>query len=175
MKTNCEHENDAPHEDDAPNQSKTNALVDDDRSYINAIQHRQRGPFHIYGVLMVAAYGWDYMVSTANYLAEVDLEKIQVWVKDKNITKDYNRVGNIKDMSSLKQEQANLGIAGVSKTLNLSIRIYWFNQTGILEITTAKNDAVMIAKYAETVIRRTFNTDSAMKKYNDKIEVEECA
>ena len=31
----------------------------------------------------------------------------------------------------------------------------------------------LVAKYAETMIRRTFGTTRAMKVYNDKIEVEE--
>ena len=51
-----------------------------------------------------------------------------------------------------------LSIAGHSRTLNDSVKIVWYNQTRILRVFTHINDEVLITKYVETIIRRTFGT-----------------
>ena len=58
---------------------------------------------------------------------------------------------------------AFLSIAGHSRTLNDSVKIVWYNQTRALRVFTHINDDVLITKYVETLVRRTFGTKDAMK------------
>lgn len=43
------------------------------------------------------------------------------------------------------------------------MKIVWFNQTQVLRFFTIVDDETLIKKYIETVIRRTFGTNDAMK------------
>ena len=56
-----------------------------------------------------------------------------------------------------------LSVAGISKTLGAPMKIVWINQTQVLRFFTLVEDELLIKKYAETTIRRTFGTDNAMK------------
>lgn len=67
----------------------------------------------------------------------------------------------------MKTENGVLSIAGISTTLKVPIKIVWFNQTKILRFFTLIDDELLIKKYAETVIRRTFRTQDAMKLGKD--------
>ena len=60
-----------------------------------------------------------------------------------------------------------LSIAGISRTLMAPMKIVWFNQTQVLRFFTLVDDDLLIRKYVETVIRRTFGTDDAMKLAKD--------
>ena len=69
----------------------------------------------------------------------------------------------LKNFENLKEERGRLSIYGHSRTLNSSVQIVWFNQTRVLRIITQINDEMLITKYVETLIRRTFGTKDAMK------------
>ena len=56
-----------------------------------------------------------------------------------------------------------LSVAGIIQTLKVPMKIVWFNQTRILRFFTLIDDELLIKKYVETVIRRTFGTKDAMK------------
>ena len=56
-----------------------------------------------------------------------------------------------------------LSIAGISKTLKAPMKIVWINQTNALRFFTLVDNDLLIKKYVETVIRRTFGTENAMK------------
>lgn len=45
------------------------------------------------------------------------------------------------------------------------VKIVWLNQTRVLRMFTPVNDEELLTRYAETVIRRSFGTAEAMKKY----------
>ena len=47
-----------------------------------------------------------------------------------------------------------------------SIIIVWYNQTSSLRVFTHIDDKVLITKYVETLIRRSFGTKDAMKLAN---------
>ena len=56
---------------------KNNEEYIDDVTFIRDIKHIQSGPWHQYDVLLAAqGYGWDYMISSADYMAAADLENI---------------------------------------------------------------------------------------------------
>ena len=56
-----------------------------------------------------------------------------------------------------------LAIGGISRTLMMPVKIVWFNQTRVLRFFTPVDDEILLTKYIETVIRRTFGTKDAMK------------
>ena len=116
-------------------------------------------------------YCWETMVDLAAYMESADIDKIDsIIVAD--LTDDsgielahvYNQnKGGLKNFERLKEEHGILSIAGHSRTLNDSVKIVWYNQTRTLRVFTHINDEVLITKYVETLIRRTFGTKDAMK------------
>lgn len=143
----------------------------DDITFIREIKHTTAGPWHQYDVLLAArGYGWDMMKDWADYMSDVDLEHISqvttgsLGVQEKDITKSYtDNGGRCKSMPELNVEMGILSIAGMSKTLKAPMKIVWINQTQVLRFFTLVNDDLLIKKYVETTIRRTFGTENAMK------------
>ncbi len=144
----------------------------DDITYIRDIKHFQSGPWHQYDVLLAAqGYGWDTMIGWADYMAASDLENvfgvttsISASGKDVDITKSYQSSnGKCSETPELKTEQGALAIMGVSKTLRMPMKIVWFNQTRVMRFFTLIDDELLLQKYVETVIRRTFGTENEMK------------
>ena len=143
----------------------------DDMTFIRDIKHIQADPWHQYDVLLEArGYGWDNMIYWADYMAASDLEHISqvatssIGTQEKDITESYkNSNGKCAETQELKTEMGVLSIAGRSKTLKAPMKIVWFNQTRILRFFTLVDDDLLIKKYVETVIRRTFGTENAMK------------
>jgi hypothetical protein len=148
----------------------------DDTSYIQKIEHLSGKVGFVtwqqYDILLAACpYGWETMVDLAAYLESADIDKIDsITVADMpdeqpiELSHIYNqaKVG-LKNFDKLTEEKSMLSIAGHSRTLNESIKIVWFNQTNVLRVFTLTNDETLITKYVETVIRRTFGTEIAMK------------
>ena len=163
--------------------AKTRAKADnepetmiDDISYIQEIKHQHGNVGNVvwqqYDILLAAQhYDWWTMVDWAAYMESADINMIEsVVVADlaeaigTELVHMYNqdKVGR-KKFEKLKEEQARLSIYGHSHTLNSSVQIVWFNQTRVLRVITLIDDEVLIKKYVETVIRRTFGTKDAMK------------
>lgn len=148
----------------------------DDISYIQEIKHMHGNAGNVvwqqYDILLAAQhYDWWTMVDWAAYMESADINMIEsVVVADlaeaigTELVHVYNqdKVG-LKNFEKLKEEQARLSIYGHSHTLNSSVQIVWFNQTRVLRVITLIDDEVLIKKYVETVIRRTFGTKDAMK------------
>ena len=148
----------------------------DDISYIQEIKHQHGNVGNVvwqqYDILLAAQhYDWWTMVDWAAYMESADINMIEsVVVADlaeaigTELVHMYNqdKVG-LKNFEKLKEEQARLSIYGHSHTLNSSVQIVWFNQTRVLRVITLIDDEVLIKKYVETVIRRTFGTKDAMK------------
>ena len=148
----------------------------DDISYIQEIKHLSGKVGFIlwqqYDVLLATQkYGWETMVDFAAYLETADIDKIEsITVADMTdessteLVHVYNqsKVG-LNKFDKLADERGMLSIAGHSRTLNDSVKIVWFNQTRVLRVFTHINDETLITKYVETLIRRTFGTDDAMK------------
>ena len=85
-------------------------------------------------------------------------------IQEKDITESYNNSnGKCAETQELKTEMGVLSIAGISKTLKAPMKIVWFNQTRVLRFFTTVDNDLLIKKYVETVIRRTFGTENAMK------------
>ena len=161
----------------APNRSVTKAAelptseYLDDITFICEIKHITSGPWHQYDVLLAArGYGWDMMKDWADYMSDADLEHISqvttgsLGVQEKDITKSYtDNGGKCKNTPELNLEMGILSVAGMSKTLRAPMKIVWINQTQVLRFFTLVEDELLIKKYVETTIRRTFGPDNAMK------------
>ena len=143
----------------------------DDITFIREIKHITSGPWHQYDVLLAArGYGWDMMKDWADYMSDADLEHISqvttssLGAQEKDVTKSYtDNGGKCKNIPELNVEMGVLSVAGTSKTLGAPMKIVWINQTQVLRFFTLVEDELLIKKYAETTIRRTFGTDNAMK------------
>ena len=145
----------------------------DDVTYIADSHHTAAGAWQQYDYLLASrGYGWDYMVSQAAYMAEADLDHIgtvtvseMANMPETELISEYQANGNrIAAMPALKTERGVLSIGGMSRTLQFSpVKIVWFNQTKMLRIFTIPDDEGLLLRYAETMIRRTFNTPDAMK------------
>ena len=148
----------------------------DDTSYIQEIKHLYGNVgiafWKQYDILLATQhYGWETMVDWAAYMESADIDKIDsIIVAD--LTDDtglelahvYNQnIVGLENFERLVEEHGILSIAGHSRTLNDSVKIVWYNQTKTLRVFTHINDEVLITKYVETLIRRTFGTQDAMK------------
>ena len=144
----------------------------DDITFIQDVKHISAGSWHQYDILLaVRGYGWDMMIDWADYMAQADLDHISqvtvsslVGAQEKDITKSYLKHDNrCSQTPKLKTEMGTLSVAGISKTLKAPMKIVWINQTRVLRFFTLIDDELLIKKYAETVIRRTFGTENEMK------------
>ena len=165
---------------DCKRQAKTNVVQTtetmlDDTSYIQEMKHLSGKVGFVlwqqYDVLLAARpYSWETMVDWAGYMETADFDSIDSMAigapgeQDIELAHVYNqsKVG-IKNFDRLADEQGSLSIAGHSRTLNDSVKIVWFNQTRVLRVFTIINDEMLITKYVETLIRRTFGTKDVMK------------
>lgn len=148
----------------------------DDISYIQEMQHLSgKTGFMLwqqYDILLAAQpFFWEQIVDYAAYMETADINNIDSLTTTEipgepatELAHVYNQAkGGLKNLDKLAEEKASLGIAGHSRTLNEKVKIVWFNQTRVIRIFTPLNDETLITKYAETLIRRTFGTEDAMK------------
>ena len=142
----------------------------DDITFIRHIVHTNESPWHKYDIQFAArGYGWDNALDWADYVAEKDLEHISEVttgtynVIAHNYTDQYTKHGKCVNTPELKTEQGYLTMAGMSKTLSAPTKIVWINQTNTMRIFTLKDDEDTLKRYAETLVRRTFGTEDAMK------------
>ena len=103
-------------------------------------------------------------------MAEADLEFISevtagsLGAQGKDITASYSSNGSkCKSTPELYTEMGVLSVAGMSKALKAPMKIVWINQTQVLRFFTLSDDELMLKKYIETMVRRTFGTEDAMK------------
>lgn len=147
------------------------AALLDDLSFIRDMKHTQSGPWHQYDVLIAArGYGWEMMLEHADYMKVADLENISEVVvgsiadSKTDLTEKYHQNGDkLSGLADAEQERGMLSVAGISKTLRMPVKIVWINQTNTLRFFTPVGGAALMRHYAETVIRRTFGTDLAMR------------
>ncbi len=144
----------------------------DDVSYIEDMKHTMNGVWQQYDVLLASrGYGWDYMVDTAAYMESADLDSISTIttsemadMPETELIGAYRKTqGSIKHFDRLSVEQGQLALGGISRVLKAPVKIVWFNQTRVLRFFTPIDDDILMTKYVETVIRRTFGTGDAMK------------
>lgn len=143
----------------------------DDLSYIADVKHLSNGPWHQYDVILAArGYGWETILDWADYMATADLAHISKVSKailpganEIDVLDEYNKYSSFKKTPSLQEEGGVLSVGGMSKAIGGPMQIVWVNQSQLLRFFTITNDEILIRRYAETMIRRTFNTPDGMK------------
>lgn len=142
----------------------------DDSSFISGMRHITAGSWQQYDVILSAAgYGWDAMKDWADYMAMADLEHISEVTAGamgaaRPVTQSYtDHGGRCTRTPELDVEQGTLSVAGISKVLLSPVKIVWINQTNQLRLFTTVDDDLLIRKYLETAVRRSFGTENAMK------------
>lgn len=154
----------------APANASSGEILDD-VTFIRDIKHISANSWHQYDVLLEArGYGWNMMIGWADYMAQADLEHISqvtagsLGTQATDITASYSaNGGQCSRTPELETEKGMLSIAGMSRGLKAPMKIVWINQSRMLRLFTIIDDELLIRKYAETVIRRTFGTSDAMK------------
>lgn len=152
-------------------QTTTETDTIDDLSFIQKMHHIH-GTWDQYDILLAArGYGWDMMVDWAAYMEEADLDAVSTItvaemanMPETELINEYRKSeSGLKSFNLLAYERGMLAIGGISRTLKAPMKIVWFNQTRVLRFFTPIDDEVLLTKYIETVIRRTFGTKDAMK------------
>ncbi|MBO4423789.1 MAG: hypothetical protein J5879_10130 [Clostridia bacterium] len=147
----------------------------DDLTYIAEMKHFSKDGWHQYDVLLASrGYGWEMIPDWADYIAEADLDDVsEVTVfsagnDTQYVTESYHaNGGKCAQTPEAQRENGGLSIAGISKTLHSPMKIIWYNQTRVLRFYTFTDDDLLMKKYVETFIRRTFGTGDAMKLAKD--------
>ena len=156
-----------------PAKADANEELLDDISFIQDMKHiAGGGPWQQYDFLLAAQpYGWEYMVDTAAYMESADLDGISTVTtaemanmpETELIDQFRESKVNLKDFKILSVEKGQLGVGGISRVLRAPAKIVWFNQTRVMRLFTPLDDEILVSKYIETVIRRTFGRKDAMK------------
>lgn len=155
-------------------------LLNEDVSYINRIQY-VKGAWHQYDVQLAARpYSWKTMVDMAAYLEQADLGELQTLTVSRvgtpatELIDDYRKSGTaLVEYRGLAVERGTLAVGGISRTLNTPVKLVWINQTNVMQVLTPMLlDDVLIEQYLETLIRRTFGTSEAMKRYINPLDAE---
>lgn len=151
-----------------------------DTPYIYSVEHIV-GPWHQYDfTLAVRGYGWEYVLSSAEYMIQADLcniGTISITPFAGSQAKEYvsnfrENDENISLIAEFKNEASMLGVGGLSKALGgMPLKIVWINQTNIIRIMTPADDTEFMIRYMETVIRRNFGTADALKKGNTVVKL----
>ena len=154
------------------NSQTTEEETIDDISFIKEMKHIRSGVWQQYDILLAAqGYGWEMMVGWAAYMESADLDAISTITVSElanmpstELIDEYRKItGGLKSFKELSRERGMLAIGGISRTLKMPVKIVWFNQTRVLRFFTPVDDEILLTKYIETVIRRTFGTKDAMK------------
>lgn len=154
------------------NSQTTEEETIDDISFIKEVKHIRSGVWQQYDILLAAqGYGWEMMVDWATYMESADLDAISTItvaemanMPETELIAEYKKTdGGLKSFDKLSCERGELAVGGISRTLKAPVKIVWFNQTRVLRFFTPVDDEVLLTKYIETVIRRTFGTKDAMK------------
>ena len=84
-------------------------------------------------------------------------------MEEKDFLSEYKQSGSFSQTDVLKNEYGLLTIDGMSKRLRAPVQIIWLNQARSLRFFTIVKDEVLMMRYFETTIRKTFNTPDEMK------------
>jgi len=148
-----------------------------DTSYIQDMKHLSLTVKSVlwqqYDFLLASRpYDWYAIVDHADYMESADFEGIESLTIDSpgNLNSELELVNiysqdkvGLKNFDKLREEQSALAIAGKSRALNGPVKIVWYNQLNVLRVFTTIDNELLIKKYVETLMRRTFGTKDAMK------------
>lgn len=143
----------------------------DDVTFIRELRRTVFSGWQQYDILFAAQiYGWDWMIGMADYMGSTDLTAVsevqvgELSISKTDITEAYRKNGcTMAGLAEAATERGMLSVAGISKVLAQPMKIVMMNQTRTLRLFTLVEDEQLIRKYAETMVRRSFGTENAMK------------
>lgn len=146
------------------------------QQYITKIQHSKVDSWHVYDVRLTGGMGWDYIMSSAQYVIDNDFSRLDgvsraenLATKEKEFTDTVKAAGNtLADCPDLAREGSLLAVAGMSKSLNVALKISWINQTKILRIFTLVNINDLVEPYVNALVERKLPING--KKIQKKID-----
>ena len=131
------------------------------------------GPRNKYRISLASrGYGWDYILEEVDYLVRADIDNIthmlafNIGAKEPvSLLREFSlHGGRLTGIPELVQREfSSFELMGHSKELDSVILVSFYNQTRFIEIESNILDPERIIRYAETLIRRTFNTSDSMK------------
>ncbi len=131
--------------------------------YIQSVNHKTLEKWHQYDIQLTSRYGWDYILASASFVSQADLNGADSVTKTNHIgakeTEYIHKVrecDNISSCPDLQAEASSLGVAGYSQNLGCPVKIVWFNQTNIVRIFTFDKEIKDIRPYMLCIINRFF-------------------
>ena len=123
------------------------------------------GMWQQYDFLIDGEYGWNYILNSAQYIADVDLDYVGTvtvtwhtkWEQQKEYIEEVRaNGGRIAGCVSLWKEGYMLGVGGFSRTLGCFVKIVWINHSRRLCIFISGDVRDDMKLFAHHVIRRDF-------------------
>lgn len=137
------------------------------QQYITQIQHSKQEKWHIYDVQIVSAMGWEYILTSAQYVMDRDFSRLDgvsraesLATAEKACTDAVKAVGcKLADCDRTALEGSLLAVAGMSKSLGTAIKITWVNQTRIIRVFTLVNINDLIEPFINGLMGRKLPID----------------
>lgn len=134
------------------------------------MKHSVQKGWHRYDFLLTGGYGWDYILNTAQYLMDSDLDvrmvekTMSLGSKPVSIFNEVKEAGSIKNCASALAEGSSFSIGGGSKELGCIVMISFTNQTSVLTVfTMAVDKSDVIENYVEKLIIHKFKKNNVNK------------
>ncbi len=148
------------------------------QQYITKIQHSRQGSWHIYDIQLTSGMGWEYILASAQYVADNDFSRLDgvsraesLATKEKEYTDAVKAAdGKLALCPDVAMEGSLLAVAGASKSLNTALKIAWINQTKIIRIFTLININDLLESYINALMERKLpiNGKKILKKVQSK-------
>lgn len=148
------------------------------QQYITKIQHSRKDSWHIYDIQLAGGMGWEYILASAQYVADNDFSRLDGVSRAENLAakeKEYTvsvkaAGGKLAHCPDVAMEGSLLAVAGASKSLNTALKISWINQTRIMRIFTLTNINDLIEPYVNSLVERKLpiNGKKILKKAQNK-------
>lgn len=152
-----------------PIESRNFMLPKEDLDELSYIYDFTGSDANIYSFMLTFAMDWDYIRDSLEYLAKEDIIQIkELTVKDKlnsDITNSFlNNGKNAAKTPELQSPKSTVILSGKSKRLKLPVTVIWFISSRMLRIFLPIENRDVAERYAETILRKSFNTNDSMKK-----------
>lgn len=137
------------------------------QQYITQIQHSRQEKWHIYGVQIVSAMGWEYILTSAQYVMDNDFSRLDgvsraesLATAEKACTEEVkNAGGKLAECQHTALEGSLLAVAGMSKSLDTPVKISWINQTRIIRVFTLVDINDLIEPFINGLMARKLPID----------------
>ncbi len=137
------------------------------KQYITQIQHSRQEKWHIYDVQIVSPMGWEYILTSAQYVMDRDFSRLDgvsraesLATAEKACTEEVKSAGGkLSECRMTALEGSLLAVAGMSKSLDTAVKITWVNQTRIIRVFTLVDINDLIEPFINGLMERKLPID----------------